>query len=347
MTKARDSQNDIRQFILEHVESHPRDIARLTSQKFGISRQSVNRQLRKLLDDGLLTASGTLRNKEYRLKALVDTAFDLSISPELQEDKVWRQHVGPLLGDASSNVRDICHYGFTEMVNNVIDYSSGRKLNVHVKYSAALIRLAILDDGVGIFNKIQSELGLEDHRHVILELVKGKLTTDPERHTGEGIFFTSRMFDRFLIISGKLHFLHNETIGDWVLEEVENEQKGTCVIMEIHQQSKRTVREVFDKFTSSRDDYGFTRTHVPVALAQYEDENLVSRSQAKRLLARFDRFNEVFLDFKGVNTIGQAFADEIFRVFHHQNPQIRLNWINANAEVEKMIRRAITSQNNL
>jgi hypothetical protein len=96
-----------------------------------------------------------------------------------------------------------------------------------------------------------------------------------------------------------------------------------------------------DRFASSGEDYGFTRTHIPVVLAQYGDENLVSRSQAKRLLARFDRFKEVFLDFTGVHTIGPAFADEIFRVFYRQHPEIRLVWVNANSEVEKMIRRAL------
>jgi len=56
-------------------------------------------------------------------------------------------------------------------------------------------------------------------------------------------------------------------------------------------------------------------------------------------LVRFDRFQEVFLDFAGVPFIGQAFADEIFRVFKNQHPDIHLVWINANPDVEKMILR--------
>ena len=64
------------------------------------------------------------------------------------------------------------------------------------------------DNGVGIFKKIQTELRLLDERHAILELAKGKLTTDPKRHTGEGIFFSSRMFDQFDILSGGIFFTH-------------------------------------------------------------------------------------------------------------------------------------------
>jgi hypothetical protein len=142
------------------------------------------------------------------------------------------------------------------------------------------------------------------------------------------------MFDNFSIISGRLRFTHDALLGEDRLVEIEKEEKGTAVILEIHAQSRRTAKEVFDQFAVSQDDYGFTRTHVPVALAQYGDENLV---------ARFDRFKEVQLDFKGVLMLGPAFADEIFRVFRHQNPQIRLIWLNANAEVEKMIRRALSN----
>jgi anti-sigma regulatory factor (Ser/Thr protein kinase) len=269
--------------------------------------------------------------------------FSFTIAPGLEEDKIWRQQVRPLLSGIPANVLEICHYGFTEMVNNVIDHSAGRTLVIRIGSTTNAIRMDIIDDGVGIFQKLQTELGLEDHRHAILELAKGKTTTAPQQHTGEGIFFTSRMFDNFSIISGRLRFTHDALLGEDRLVEIEKEEKGTTIILEIHPQSQRTMKGVFDQFAAGEEDYGFTRTQVPVTLAQYGDENLVSRSQAKRLLARFDRFKEVQLDFKGVLMIGPAFADEIFRVFRHQNPQIRLIWLNATAEVEKMIRRALSN----
>ncbi len=75
-------------------------------------------------------------------------------------------------------------------------------------------------------------------------------------------------------------------------------------------------------------------------LAQYGDDKLVSRSQAKRLIARFDRFKVVILDFEGVESLGQAFADEVFRVFGNRFPTIELSEVNANADVTRMIRRA-------
>ena len=104
--------------------------------------------------------------------------------------------------------------------------------------------------------------------------------------------------------------------------------------------AKQTMKEIFDKYASENDDYGFTKTHVPICLTKYDDGQLVSRSAAKRILARFSDFKEVWIDFKDVPTIGQAFADEIFRVFAISHPDIEIVCTNVNDDVQKMINRA-------
>jgi anti-sigma regulatory factor (Ser/Thr protein kinase) len=274
------------------------------------------------------------------LEPLVRLVF--SLKGDLREDKIWREHIRQHLEDVSSNVLEICHYGFTEMVNNAIEHSAGSTLFITLERSPTKIELCIEDNGVGIFNKIQKQFNLDDPLHTILELAKGKLTTDPEHHSGEGIFFTSRMFDRFVILSGHLFFTHNETGGDWILENQEKNVRGTFITLVINPHSTRMTQQVFDAYTSE-DDYGFSKTRVPVSLARYGDENLISRSQAKRLLTRFERFKEIVLDFDRVDTIGQAFADEIFRVFQRQNPQVRLTPVNTSEQIQKMISR-VTSK---
>src|SRR3972149_12322968 len=98
-------------------------------------------------------------------------------------------------------------------------------------------------------------------------------------------------------------------------------------------------KKIFDQFASG-EDYGFNKTVVPVKLARYGQEQLVSRSQAKRLLARVEVFKIVIFDFREVPSIGQAFADEIFRVFANRHPEIELSAIHANSEVKRMIERA-------
>lgn len=180
---------------------------------------------------------------------------------------------------------------------------------------------------------------MHDERHAVLELAKGKLTTDPENHSGQGIFFTSRMFDKFAILSGSVYFSHEfNKVEDWILEG-DKSQYGTSVLMKLNNNTSRTSKQIFDHF-SSGDDYAFTKTVVPVRLAQYGDERLVSRSQAKRLLSGVDKFKVVVFDFSGVEAIGQAFSDEVFRVFRNQHPEIELMSLNATKDVEQMIRRA-------
>lgn len=338
MGKARTE--EIRSFILEAVRAHPNDIARITSERFSITLQGVNYHLRSLLETDQLEAEGQTRKKIYRLKPFAEAKFSFEITPEFAEHIIWSQHIAPLLVGVRPNVVDICNYGVTEMLNNVMDHSTAPAAMVEVCYDRDLICIRIVDDGVGIFRKIREELGLEDDRHAILELSKGKLTTDPDNHTGEGLFFSSRMFDTFVLDSGTLYYTRFKG-DDWLLEFHHMDTEGTRIRMEIDPKSSGTVEGIFDRFASEHDDWGFTKTHVPVRLAQHEGEKLVSRSQAKRLLARFDRFKEVFLDFADVDTIGPAFADQVFRVFPREHPDIELVYSRANEQVKRMINRVL------
>jgi len=339
--KRHHSGREVRDFIIQNVEKYPRSISRIVSEKFGISRQSVNRYFHQLVKDDLLISEGHTKNKRYVLKPITEENFAIPITPGLEDDTIWRQYLTPLFKGIKPNVVNICHYGFTEMFNNIIDHSEGTTASLFFKYMPNRIEMTVMDNGIGIFYKIARDLGLEDQRQTILELSKGKLTTDPENHTGEGIFFTTRMFDEFSILSGQLYFSHSGE-DDWLLEDKEKDFQGTGIIMSISLESNRTMQEVFDRYAAQGDDYSFTRTHVPVALAKSGGENLVSRSQAKRLLARFERFKEVFLDFRGVEFIGQAFADEIFRVFKNNNPNVELIWVGTNDDIEKMIKKVMS-----
>lgn len=329
----------IQNFLIEQIAADDRNVVRHTQDKFGVSRQAVNRHLRNMIAQGSLTATGYTRQRSYHLALLTSRQFQFKISPDLHEDQVWRDHVRPLLDNVPDNVLRICNYGFTEMLNNAIDHSEGTTVLIIVEQTAAAVTLTITDNGIGIFRKIQRALGLEDERYTLLELTKGKLTTDPTLHTGQGIFFTSRSFDKFSIMSGALFFSHTgQGHGqDWLLEDQQAPLNGTAVMMRISVVSTRQLREVFDRYTAEADEYGFSRTIVPVTLARFGDENLISRSQAKRLLARFERFQEVLLDFESVEFIGQAFADEVFRVFHNRHPEVNLTWMNTNPSVESTI----------
>lgn len=105
----------------------------------------------------------------------------------------------------------------------------------------------------------------------------------------------------------------------------------------------RTQSAVFGEYSDAEDKLNFNKTVVPVRLARVGSQNLVSRAQAKRLYAGFDKFNLVVLDFAEIDMIGQAFADELFRVFPATHPQVQLVHLNATDDVTKMINRVLDS----
>ncbi|MDP8225789.1 MAG: DUF4325 domain-containing protein [Candidatus Lernaella stagnicola] len=339
MAKVRERGEKIRRFILENVESHPSDISNVTAERFGISRQAVNKHLQRLAGEQALVVSGKTRNRRYELAPAEAWLKRYAITPDLAEDRVWATDLRPVFDNLPENVRSIWQYAFTEIFNNALEHSEGSDVTVVIRKWPQRSTIVIGDNGVGIFKKIQKALGLLDERHAVLELAKGKMTTDPQRHTGEGVFFTSRMMDRFHILSGDVFFSHEfGKPEDWI-EQLRPSRQGTFVVMELSNHSARTTKKVFDRFASG-DDYSFSRTIVPVRMAQYGDDELISRSQAKRLLARIDLFKTVMFDFTGVHMIGQAFADEIFRVFAHSHPRIELLVTRANSAVKRMIARA-------
>jgi hypothetical protein len=146
------------------------------------------------------------------------------------------------------------------------------------------------------------------------------------------------MFDDFSIYSGTLYYNRmRQEDDDWCVEARDLKELviGTWVDMTIETNAAWTTRQIFDRYQD--DPVGFRRTHVPIALGKYPGEELVSRSQAKRVLARVDRFAEVLLDFQGVPDIGPAFADEIFRVFRNAHPDISIRTVRANDRVNHMI----------
>ena len=339
MTGVRARGEKIRRYILNRIEKSPDDVTKATAKQFGITRQAVNKHLRRLQAEGVLRPSGKTRASVYQLAPLSKWSHYWEIEPGLAEDIVWSRDVRDILGDMTDNVLDIWSYGFTEMFNNAIDHSDGSFIGVQIRKTATTTEMMISDNGYGIFKKIQSAMGLLDERHAILELSKGKLTTDPTRHTGEGIFFSSRMFDVFDIFSGGVYFSHKfRDAEDWIAER-SSASGGTWVWMRLNNHTARTTKKIFDQF-SSGDDYGFTKTVVPVRMAKYGEDKLISRSQARRLLARVELFKTVLFDFSEVESIGQAFADEIFRVFALRHPSIELLAIRANSATKRMIARA-------
>lgn len=340
MAKHRPEQ--IRNAICHHVFWDEASPVAAVASEFSVTRQAAQKHLQRLVDEGAVRPFGRSPHRRYRLTPLRRTKLTLTLNSPGTEDEAWARAGIPLAYRMSADERDIWHYGLTEMVNNAIDHSEGRELLVRAFRTAASVHLEVADDGIGIFKKLAAAVNVKEERQSILELTKGKFTTDPKRHTGEGIFFTSRAFDRFQIESGELQFSRT-TNGAPLLSEIPGRLcTGTRVLLDLLLPSSRTLREVFSRHSSGPDEYRFSKTQIPLKLLAPGGDSLISRSEAKRALARIGSFDQVVLDFTGIRTVGQAFADEVFRVFAGANPGIRLIPQNANEQITGMIRRAMS-----
>lgn len=326
--------------VTEDVVAHPNDLTRHYMGNLNISRVGANNYIKQLEEKGWIARSGPSTRPVFSpgYQRNVSKFYDIK---NLEEDMAWAKDFRPYFSLAP-NILNIVNHGFTEMLNNAIDHSGGGEVFIWARQTETRFTLAISDNGIGIFAKIAAALKLPDMRQALFELSKGKFTTDPSKHSGEGVFFTSRMFDWFEINANNLEFYHNKKLVEDIFHEAKGIfPDGTVVFMSIALDSKRTAADVYAEYTNAPDDFDFSKTVVPMKLAQYGEEQLVSRSQAKRLIARFDRFKKVVLNFDGVQEIGQAFADEIFRVYANEHPDVELIPEEMTKQVQSMWLRAV------
>ena len=311
----------------------------------GISRQALNKHLKKLIEGGKVVKEGATRGAVYRL-ALPgeETGFEKKYKKKLslkglEEDKIFHEMAALLnLKKAlSKDAWDITYYSFTEMLNNAIDHSMAEYCTVESFLDQYHFTFRIRDCGIGIFHSIFSKFNLPDEISAIGELLKGKTTTMKERHSGEGIFFTSKCADSIHFKSHKVELLF-DNIKDDVYVKEKKSMEGTEVFFSIGRRSKKSLEKVFSLFAPEEFGFSFEKTRVLVKLYH---RDYISRSEAKRLLHGLDRFREIVLDFRGVNSIGQGFTDEIFRVFKEAHPETSIITENVAPTIEIMIRHVV------
>ncbi|MBT3921559.1 MAG: DUF4325 domain-containing protein [Nitrospina sp.] len=334
---------EIRSYLLAKIPVHPQNIVAKAAAAFACSRTTVHRHLNRLFRDGKIIKSGTTRQAKYFLKTEKNKEIVVSLKEGVAEDKVWKENFLADFETLPKNILEICEYGFLEMLNNAIDHSEGTFVVIRAKWASNSIKIFIVDDGVGIFRKVKNALELDDERESALHLSKGKFTTDPENHTGEGIFFTSRAFDDFHISSRGMEYMRRTCDQDWFLETAKLKIEGTGLAMTISLDSERWLKQVFAEFTEEDSDGmpKFDKTHILVQLSMLCDERYVSRSQARRICLGLEKFKHVVLDFRDLSTVGQGFVDEVFRVFQSKYPKIKITYTNANDDVRFMIERSL------
>lgn len=321
----------IRLYILEKISAGAENLSKTAAEALGISTNTVHSCLNELLAGGIIEKQA--RGKYRLCETVSEYTFRRSLG-ELESDTVaYDVCLRDKLCDLPDSIKHIWSYALSEMVNNVIDHSGAECMRISVTQSYLTTSVSVMDNGVGIFEKIRSHFSLQSHEEAICELFKGKLTTDRANHSGEGIFFSSKMMDTFFILSGGKVFSTSKYENEHVLD-LEDPILGTFVYMSLSNFTARTAKEVFDLYANT--EGVFTTTRIPIR--SIFDSAPVSRSQAKRLANRLESFTEVIFDFEGVGWMGQGFAHQLFSVFARSHPELSLVAINMNEGVSAMYR---------
>lgn len=348
MSFSEERRESIKRYMLEKIRQNDEKYIAKTAENFEISVTSVKRYVKECIADGIIKECEESEAGYCMVSS--EQEFSYARNETESEDKVFYADIFPAIENISAEARNIWAYAFMEMMNNALEHSQAENIYCRVKSDYLYTEISILDDGIGIFHNIRSFLTEKtgktaDCQDALAELYKGKFTTNRSCHSGEGIFFTSKVMREFAIWSedsvfsvgcydGGNYFTQSHLIGYYTyLNKI-----GTMVVMKLENTTNRQLKEVFDMYSSVDD--GLFKTVIPVkAVCPYGEP--IARSQARRLLYRLEEFKVVEFDFLDVEFMGQGFADEVFRVFQNKYPDIKLVPVNANETVRRMVKHVL------
>ena len=328
---------------------------RLTSSEItgsiGVSRQYVNMVISGLVAEKQVIKLGGTRNAFYvssgyaqKHSEVLPTTFKKkyrNVSLEEHQVLIELEEKFPLISNIPENIKSIFTFAFSELFNNAIEHSESKIISVEVSLRSNKLSFIIEDSGIGVFRNIMKKKELRSVIEAIQDLLKGKTTTMPKSHSGEGIFFTSKASDLFILDSFGHQLSIQTLLGDVKVKQISTSKRGTRVIFEISVDSELHLNDVFKKYTNIKNDsdFGFDKTEIRVKLYTTSGVH-ISRSQARRILSGLDKFKIILLDFDKVPVVGQAFADEIYRVYQNAHPDILIQEENMSAAVKFMVERA-------
>lgn len=311
----------ITQAALQHGSSLPAHLMH----RLSVSRRQAGSLLRQLVALQWLSAAGTPRKPLYRPGPLRQVVQRYALTG-LQEDLPWRRDFASAF-ELPAPVQRMAQHAFTELLNNSIEHSGGSAVTVSMRQTPLQLQLLVSDDGCGLFDRIAQSFDIEEPCLAMLALSKGKLTSAPERHSGHGLFFTSRLADVFDIHANKAHYQCRAwERGAWRAGRAGPvaTRSGTSIYLAISLDTPRTLDAVLQAHSHSGSGYDFTRTRVPLQLLAGETVALASRADARRVAAGLQHFGHAEIDFEGIAEVGHGFADELFRVFGRNHTALQL-----------------------
>jgi len=322
-------------WITEAVLAHPDDLPVHLMERLCIGRRAAGTTLARLTDAQWLARTGTKRRPRFvpGLQRQVVRRYPLQ---GLQEDLPWSRDFAPTLA-LPPTVARLAQHAFGELLNNAIEHSGGTAVTVSMRQTPVHVQLLVSDNGCGLFDRVARSFRIADPALAMLELTKGKLTSEPRRHTGHGLYFTTRIADILDLHANGAAFQHRAWQRHRWHRTAPAARQGTSVFVAIALDTPVTLDDVLRAHSRDGQGYAFERTVVPLQFLASTGPALDSRAQARRAALRLQQFRHAQLDFAGVEDVGHGFADELFRVFARRHPQLELEPVNMSPAVRGLV----------
>ena len=331
------SSGKIKQFILNNISIHQRDIIYTAINQFGISRQAVLKHMNALIDDNKVMAYGKTRDRRYKLKPQVNFNKTIPIDSKFNSYDFIQKNILLHLDSLSKNIYQICEYSIEALINNIVDHANASSLYTKLFLTYSDLHIIISDNGSGLFNNIKSKLNLNSIQLATLEIAKGEVTTDILRQSGDELNTVLSLFDQVRIDSSGLSLIYTSKNKKWDIGYSKQIQ-GTRIHLQINPNSNKTCEHIFKNIFRHPNQI----ICIPLNLLNEPEKNsLNSRSQVKNIFWNITFLEEIHFDFNQIELIGPAFADELVRQSRAINGQVIIKWINCCKTIDMLMNRAL------
>ena len=331
------SHGKIKQFILNNISLHQKDIIYTAINQFGISRQAALKHMNALIDDNKVMAYGKTRDRRYQLIPQVNFNKTLPIDSNLISYEVTQKQILIHLESLSKNIFQICEYSIEALLSNIIDHANASSLYVKLFLTYSDLHIIISDNGSGLLGNIKTKLGLSNTQLAAIEIAKGQVTTNPLQNSGDALNTIFHLFDRVKIDSSGFGIMYDSRKKIWEIDYSKQKQ-GTRIHLQINPNSKRTIENVFQKLFNKQKQ----SICVPINLLKDPSKNsLNSNLHAKSIFRNINYLEEIQFDFYHIDLIGPAFADELVRQSRSIDRDVVIDWINSNETIDLLMKRAL------
>lgn len=185
-----------------------------------------------MVEEGVLEQEGFTRSKQYRLRRESSLNREVRVTPVLNPERLWDDHIAPVLANDPENLSSLCRGAFRDMIHNVITHAQASWITVSFSATARHIDVAVADDGRGFFNGNREKLGLTSARECA-ELLMQHANARSMDSPAARLVLLGRNFETFTIASAGVALVFDAPTDAWSVREESIPEEGTRVALRL------------------------------------------------------------------------------------------------------------------